>query len=251
MTHTYTKEGLDGLVLIGRMVAREGKRDQLLQLLDEAVAVCSPHEPDGALAVIFHTSPADPDLVVLYEHYPSRASLDEHRANYERIPVYGEMRARMNALLAAPVEIVEVVKPVVRYTRSEGPGAARAPARMARYTRQELEGLVLVSRIVAHEGREPQDLLQALGEGVDIMAQCEPEGLLSFAVHLSTSDPQAVVEYSHYPSRESLEDHRSAFARTPAYAEARDRVRQLMARTPERIVEELTPVFRFSREARG
>lgn len=113
----YTREQIGGLALVGRMVAREGKRDELLQLLEEAVAVCGEHEPDGALSATFHVSPASPDLVVLYEHYPSRASLDEHLANYERIPVYGEGRARLRDLLAKPAEIVEAVTPVARFSR--------------------------------------------------------------------------------------------------------------------------------------
>jgi quinol monooxygenase YgiN len=113
----YSREEIGGLVLVGRMLAREGKRDELLQLLDETVALCAEYETDGALTATFHISPANPDLVVLYEHYPSRASLTEHQANYQRIPAYGEMRARMNEFLAAPIEVVEVVKPVVRFAR--------------------------------------------------------------------------------------------------------------------------------------
>lgn len=119
--NTFAKEALGGLVLIGRMTALPGKREELLQLLEEAVALCGQHEPDGALTAIFHTSPAKSDIVVLYEHYPSRVSLEEHRANYERIPAYGQMRARMNALLALPVEIVEVATPAVRFTRAASP----------------------------------------------------------------------------------------------------------------------------------
>lgn len=115
----YAKQTLGGLALVGRMVARPGKREELLQLLDEAIAVFGEHEPDGALTVTIHGSPTNPDMVVLYEHYPGPAALDEHRANYECIPVYGEMRARMNELLAAPVEIVVLATPVVRYTRSD------------------------------------------------------------------------------------------------------------------------------------
>jgi len=114
----YSKDAMKGIALVGRMVAREGKREELLQLLEEAVGVCARHEPDGALTAVFHISPSNPDMVVLYEQYPSRASLDEHLANYERIPVYGELRGRLNALLAKPVEIVEAVEPVVRYSRA-------------------------------------------------------------------------------------------------------------------------------------
>lgn len=114
----YTREEISGLALVGRMRARPGKRDELLDVLDEMVSLCSRHEPDGALTAVFHTSPADPDAVVLYEHYPSRASLDEHRRNYERIPAYGEIRARMDALLTGPVDIVEAARPVVRFARA-------------------------------------------------------------------------------------------------------------------------------------
>lgn len=115
----YRRDEIGGLTLVGRMVAREGRRGELLQLLEEAVAVCGEHEPDGILSATFHVSPSNPDLVVLYEHYPSRAALDEHLANYERIPAYGEGRARLGELLAKPVEIVEAATPVVRFTREQ------------------------------------------------------------------------------------------------------------------------------------
>lgn len=123
----YTRESTGGLALVGRMLAREGRRDELLQLLEEAVELCAEHEADGALSAAFHISPSNPDLIVLYEHYPSRAALEAHRANYERIPAYGKMRSRMNGLLAAPIEIVEAVRPVVRFSRE----ATGAPSREA------------------------------------------------------------------------------------------------------------------------
>ena len=113
----YRREDIRGLVLVGRMLAREGKRDGLLQLLDEGVALCAEHEPDGALSVVFHISAASPDMVIVYEHHTGRAALEEHRANYQRIPAYGDWRARLDELLAAPIEIGEAVRPVVRFTR--------------------------------------------------------------------------------------------------------------------------------------
>ena len=122
----FRREPIEGLALVLRLTAREGKRDELLQVLEEAVALGSEHEPNGALSAVFHVSPSNPDMVVLYEHHPSRASLAEHQANYQRIPAYGEMRARMNELLAAPIEIVEAMTPVVRFTRETGTGTEQA-----------------------------------------------------------------------------------------------------------------------------
>lgn len=114
---SYTREAPTGLALVLRLIAREGKRDELLKVLEEAAALGAEHETDGALGAVFHVSPSNADLVVLYEHYPSRASLAEHQANYQRIPAYGGLRARMDALLAAPIEIVEAMTPVVRFRR--------------------------------------------------------------------------------------------------------------------------------------
>lgn len=116
----YVRETPGGLALVLRLTARPGRRDELLQVLDEGVALCSEHEPAGALSATFHVSPSNADVVVLYEHYPNRASLAEHQANYQRIPAYGEARERMNALLAVPIEVLEVATPVVRFRRAEG-----------------------------------------------------------------------------------------------------------------------------------
>ena len=123
---SYTREATTGLALVLRLIAQEGKRDELLQLLGEAVALGAEYETEGALSAVFHVSPSNPDMVVLYEHHPSRASLAEHQANYQRIPAYGELRARMNALLAAPIEVVEAMTPVVRFTR-DGPATGEQP----------------------------------------------------------------------------------------------------------------------------
>ena len=123
----YKKEPLGGVMLIGRMVAREGKREKLLQFLEELTAAAPEIEgPAAALAVVFSTSPANPDMVVLYEHYASRASLGEHLANHERIPAYRAHLARASELLAQPTEIVEVATPVVRFSRA-GPALRQVP----------------------------------------------------------------------------------------------------------------------------
>ncbi|MEZ4552290.1 MAG: putative quinol monooxygenase [Dehalococcoidia bacterium] len=108
-------EELGGLVLVGRAKAHPGRRDELLALLREAVGIMAPREP-GSLLATFHVSPADPDLVLLYEHYASDAAFQEHLANYERFPEYQDLRSRLRALLAEPLA-VERFAPVVRHQR--------------------------------------------------------------------------------------------------------------------------------------
>lgn len=52
----YTKEATEGIVVIARMVAPEGKREELLDLLSEMVAAMAEHEPDGPLVTVTPSS---------------------------------------------------------------------------------------------------------------------------------------------------------------------------------------------------
>lgn len=114
----YTREAAEGVVIIARMVAPEGKREELLELLNEIVAGMAEHEPDGPLTTVFHVSNTDPNAVVEYSHFPSRESFEHHRANYTRVPIYAEYRQRLDALLARPIEALEVATPAFKYVRT-------------------------------------------------------------------------------------------------------------------------------------
>lgn len=92
------------IVLLARLTAHAGKRDELVALLRTALALVQEHEPGSLLAAV-HTLADEPDVVVLYERYASAEALQEHRGNYERIPAYAQFRAAMDALLAAPLEV--------------------------------------------------------------------------------------------------------------------------------------------------
>jgi len=244
---SFNREEIRGIALIGRMVARDGKRDELLHVLDEAIAVCSQHEPDGALVAIFHTSPTDPGLVVIYEHYPGRASLEFHRANYERIPIYGELRARMNELLAAPVEIVEVGRAVARWTRT-GSDPREAPASShTRYGREEIGGIAFVARFPALPGKG-QELLAVLEEAVPPQAVYEADPALVMDFATSAASPDTILFYKHYPTVASRDEHTANGQDLPAYRDRRPRIDALLS-APIEIVEQMTPVVKYTRTA--
>ena len=113
----YLRETPPGLVLIARVVAKPGMRDDLLGILEEAVRLTGEHEAEGPLMVSVNVSPADADLVVLVEHWPNRAALAEHQATGDRVPEYGQLRERRDALLACPIEVVEITRAFARFTR--------------------------------------------------------------------------------------------------------------------------------------
>lgn len=110
------RQALDGLLLYGRMVARPGMRQALVDLLIEAAEVVGEREP-GALGVSVHIDAASEDVVVLYEHYADEAAFAEHRANYERYEDYGRMRARLGELLAEPPQITRLIG-IARFVRA-------------------------------------------------------------------------------------------------------------------------------------
>lgn len=113
----YTRETPAGLMLFGRAWAIAGKRDELLRLLAEAVDLAAEHEPEGPVSATFSVSTTDPNLVLLQEHWPSRAALGHHQALKATLPAYVALNPRLDALLAKPIEIVEVMQPWVRFSR--------------------------------------------------------------------------------------------------------------------------------------
>lgn len=245
--NSYTKESLDGLALIGRMVAREGKREELLQFLEEVTAAAAEIEgPAAPLAVVFSTSPANPDMVVLYEHYASRASFDEHLANHERISAYRAHLARASELLAQPTEIVEVATPVARWTRT-GPALRQVPpSGHSDYSKEEVDGVVVVARVHATPGQGPE-LLAVLEEAVPPQAVYEADPALVMDFAISTASPDTIVFYKHYPTLASRDEHVARNQQLSVYRDLLLRINALLA-APVEIVEEMTPVVRYTRK---
>lgn len=244
----YRREEMGGLALVRRIRAKAGRRNELLQLLEEANALGAEHEPEGALSSTFHLSPVNPDLIVVYLHFPSRASLDEHAANYERIPAYGEMLLRLDDLRAVPDEVVEAMTPVVRFTRADTV-AREEPVPQTRYRKKATDGVAFLARFVAREGKGEQ-LLMLFDEAAALQAEHEPEGALTAVLHTSRANADIVVAYEHYPSQASLDGHQAKLAGYAPYQDLRRRLGELLAKPPE-IVEQATPIVRFSREARN
>jgi quinol monooxygenase YgiN len=241
---TYYKEPLGGIALVGRMFARPGKREELLRFLEEVTAAAPGLEGVSApLTVIFHTSPANPDIVVLYEHYASRALFEEHVANHERIPEYRAFGARGSELQAQPIEIVEVARPVARFTRSD---SVLREGSSSGFARVEAAGVGLLARFVAKEGRRPE-LLELLEESVVPQAEFEGDPALEIVLHTSSQNPNLVVMYKHYPSRGSMEEHRS-LQQIPVRSEQGARFTALLA-APAEFIEDATPIARFTRAA--
>lgn len=123
--NSYTRETPGGLILVARAYAREGRRDELLAVLEESVTVVAEHEREGPLYE-FSTSANDPNLVVLIEHWPSRAALAEHQSLSETMPAYLAARERLQAVLSRPIEVVDVMRPAVRLMQAavgQGPAA--------------------------------------------------------------------------------------------------------------------------------
>ncbi len=108
-------EDVTGLVLAVQIRAHQGKRDELVALLREAMEPTVGSEP-GCAAAAMHVSLTDPDLIFVYEHYDSEDAFQEHLANYDRFAVYGEVRSSLRALLAERM-VVDRFTPIARYQR--------------------------------------------------------------------------------------------------------------------------------------
>ena len=92
------------VVLLGRLKAHSGRRDDLVGVLLEFAEVAGVQEPE-AIQFMLHRDPQDDDSLIVYERYLNEGAFEEHRANYDRVPAYAEFRARMGELMAAPPDI--------------------------------------------------------------------------------------------------------------------------------------------------
>lgn len=88
-----------GCTIIGTVVAKPGKRDELLAIL--AAQVAPARAETGCINYDFHCDTANPDAFVFYENFASREALDEHL----KMPYLDPLMSRIDELLAEPVDV--------------------------------------------------------------------------------------------------------------------------------------------------
>lgn len=88
-----------GCTIIGTVVAKPEKRDELMRILTAQVAPTRA-EP-GCISYDFHGDKSDPNVFVFYENFVSKEALDEHLKKAHLKPLMD----RLDELLAEPVDI--------------------------------------------------------------------------------------------------------------------------------------------------
>ena len=88
-----------GCTIVGTVVAKPEKRQELLKILASFVAPTRT-EP-GCINYDFHCDTEDPNTFVFYENFASREALDKHLA----MPYLQPLLDRSDELLAKPVSI--------------------------------------------------------------------------------------------------------------------------------------------------
>ena len=88
-----------GCTLIGTVVAKPEKREELLRILSTFVAPTRAEA--GCVNYDFHRDQADPNVFVFYENFVDREALDEHLKK----PYLQPLISRAGELLAKPVDI--------------------------------------------------------------------------------------------------------------------------------------------------
>ncbi len=88
-----------GCTIIGTVVAKPEKRDELMRILTAQVAPTRA-EP-GCISYDFHCDKSDPNVFVFYENFVSKEALDEHLKQAHLKPLMD----RLDELLAEPVNI--------------------------------------------------------------------------------------------------------------------------------------------------
>ena len=88
-----------GCTITGTVVAKPGKREELLASLSAQVAPTRAEA--GCINYDFHCDKADPNVFVFYENFVSREALDEH----SKQPYLQPLMSRAGELLAKPIEV--------------------------------------------------------------------------------------------------------------------------------------------------
>lgn len=88
-----------GCTIIGTVVAKPEKRDELMRIL--AAQVAPTRAEPGCLSYDFHFDESDPNVFVFYENFVSKKALAEHLKK----PHLKPLMDRLDELLAKPVDI--------------------------------------------------------------------------------------------------------------------------------------------------
>jgi quinol monooxygenase YgiN len=88
-----------GCTIIGTVVAKPEKRDELKRIL--AAQVAPTRAEPGCINYDFHCDKADPNIFVFYENFVSKEALEDHLKMLHLEPLMD----RIDELLAEPVNI--------------------------------------------------------------------------------------------------------------------------------------------------
>jgi quinol monooxygenase YgiN len=88
-----------GCTIIGTVVAKPEKRNELLRIL--AAQVDPTRAEPGCINYDFHCDESDPNTFIFYENFVSKAALEEHLKK----PHLKPLMDRLGELLAKPVDI--------------------------------------------------------------------------------------------------------------------------------------------------
>jgi quinol monooxygenase YgiN len=88
-----------GCTIIGTVVAKPEKRDELLRLL--AAQVAPTRAEPGCINYDFHCDKSDPNTFVFYENFVSKEALEDHLNR----PHLKPLMDKLDELLAKPVDI--------------------------------------------------------------------------------------------------------------------------------------------------
>ncbi len=88
-----------GCTIIGTVVAKPEKRDELMRIL--AAQVAPTRAEPGCINYDFHCDQADPNTFIFYENFASKEALEDHLKKAHLKPLID----RLDELLAKPVDI--------------------------------------------------------------------------------------------------------------------------------------------------
>ena len=90
---------IPGCTIIGTVVAKPAKRDELMRIL--AARVAPTRAESGCINYDFHCDKSDPNVFVFYENFVNKEALEDHLKKAHLKPLMD----RLDELLAKPVDI--------------------------------------------------------------------------------------------------------------------------------------------------
>lgn len=193
------------IVILVKLTAREGMRDQLAEVLAKVGKVADTEL--GTLVYVLSKDIADPAVLWAFHVYADQEAFEIHRV----APGLKTAQEEMKPFLAHPYEVIKTT-PLGGKNRPDRAHTDGSPGN---------NHVVAIVKMIALEGQRPQ-VVKLMEDLVKVVEE-EP-GTLAFLLLADNKDPNVLWEYQVYANQQVFEEHRV----TPALKSIQAMVKPLL-----------------------